>query len=433
MAPIFNHQIGLAFLDGLAGRAQGEAAFAANLAALGPALGDLQSPSDPELVAVLSAADGDSDVTALEKFAQNWRQRFDTIVVLGTGGSSLGGRALAMLAGSRKGPRVRFLDNLDHHTLDQWLATTNLAKTGVVVISKSGGTAEVLVLALVIGAAIRKRSQNYIAEQFIAICQPGDSPLRSWANAERIQVIDHDANLGGRFSVLSAVGMLPALMAGLDATAVREGAAGVLAQTRSAKDPGSSPAMAGAALSVALLRACNIPMTVLMPYTDRLGAFALWWRQLWAESLGKRGVGSTPVNALGPVDQHSQLQLYLGGPPDKFFTLIVAPAQGQGPRVPDAPAAAMGSGYLGGVAVGDLVAAHQDATAKTLSAHGRPVRVITLAAVDERVMGGLFMHFMLETIFAARLLDVNPFDQPAVEHGKELARQTLEEIAKNAG
>jgi glucose-6-phosphate isomerase len=430
MALMFQHQTDLAFPADLAKRAEGETAFAANLAALGSAMEELRSPSDPELASVLSVPDELGDLARLEAIAANWRGQFDDVVILGTGGSSLGGRALTKLASHRKGPRVKFLDNLDPHTLDRWLATSNLAKTGVVVISKSGGTPDTLVLTLVIAAALRKRSQNHIANQFLVICQPGENPLRSWAQSESISVIDHDPNLGGRFSVLSVVGMLPALMAGLDARAARQGAAEVLAQARAATEPANSAPAVGAALSVALMRACDLPIVVMMPYADRLAPFALWHRQLWAESLGKNGLGSTPLHALGPVDQHSQLQLYLDGPADKFFTLMMVAANGAGPKVPEATAAKMGAAYLAGVTVGDLVAAQQDATAKTLAANARPVRIFELPTIDERAMGGLFMHFMLETILAARLLGVNPFGQPAVEQGKEIARHSLARISK---
>jgi glucose-6-phosphate isomerase len=430
MASIFQHQTNLAFPTALAKRVEGETAFSANLAALGSALDELRSPSDAELASVLSVVDDPMDLPRMEAIAADWRGQFNDIVILGMGGSSLGGRALTALAPHRKGPRVQFLDNLDPHTLDQWLATTNLAKTGVVVISKSGGTPDTVFLALVIAAALRKRSQSHIANQFLVICQPGDNPLRSWAQSESISVIDHDLNLGGRFSVLSVVGMLPALMAGLDANAARQGAAEVLAKSRSASEAANSAPAVGAALSVALMRACDLPMIVMMPYADRLAPFALWHRQLWAESLGKQGLGSTPLHALGPVDQHSQLQLYLDGPADKFFTLMVVSVNGAGPKVPEAEAAKIGAPYLAGVTAGDLVAAQQDATAKTLAANARPVRVFELPTIDERVMGGLFMHFMLETIFAARLLGVDPFGQPAVEQGKEIVRASLSGISK---
>ncbi len=429
MSARFQQHTGLCFPKGLANRDDGEAAYAANLAALGTALDDLRDPSDPALAAVLSVPGMRGDLAPLESIAAEWRQRFDEIMVLGTGGSSLGGRALMTLADPKPGPRVRFLDNLDPHTFEGFLAGMNSARTGFLVISKSGGTADTIVQALVILDAVHSAGIKNPADRFLAVCEPGKSPLRSWAEAEGIRCLDHDPNLGGRYAVLSLVGLLPAMMAGLDAVAVREGADDVLQGVRNAPSPAEASPVAGAALSVALMQACGIRISVLMPYADRLVPFGLWHRQLWAESLGKRGQGSTPVHALGPVDQHSQLQLYLDGPADKFFTLLFPKVKGTGPRVPEASATAIGVGYLAGATAGDLVAAHQDATAGTLAANGRPTRVIDLPRLDERILGGLFMHFMLETILAAHLLQVNPFGQPAVEAGKVLARETLTELA----
>jgi glucose-6-phosphate isomerase len=168
----------------------------------------------------------------------------------------------------------------------------------------------------------------------------------------------------------------------------------------------------------------------MMPYLDRLERFAMWYRQLWAESLGKQGKGTTPVRALGPVDQHSQVQLYLDGPKDKLFTFIFGPTQGAGARI--TPALTAGDAelaYLEGRTVGDLAAAEGKATATALSQSERPVRILRLPQLDAETLGALLMHFMLETIIAAHLMEVDPFDQPAVEQGKILTRQYLKDMA----
>jgi glucose-6-phosphate isomerase len=305
------------------------------------------------------------------------------------------------------------------------LAELNPDRTGVVVISKSGGTADILAHVLPMADAFSHAGLANPSNHFLVICDPKPSPLRAWATSGKIRCLDHGLDLGGRFSVFSNVGLLPALMAGLDAIAVREGAEQVLQNLLAASGPGEVPSVIGAALSVALMKACAIRTSVLWAYADRLHPFTLWYRQVWAESLGKNGHGSTPLDALGPLDQHSQLQLYLDGPADKIFTLLFLDLKGTGPRIPEASAAAIGAEYLGGATAGDLVLAQQEATAKTLAANGRPTRVIDLPRLDEKAMGGLFMHFILETILAAHLLGVNPFGQPAVEASKVLARETL--------
>jgi glucose-6-phosphate isomerase len=162
-----------------------------------------------------------------------------------------------------------------------------------------------------------------------------------------------------------------------------------------------------------------------MPYVDRLGWFGFWFRQLWAESLGKQGHGTTPIRALGTVDQHSQLQLYLGGPRDKLYTLITAPSAGVGRVVGRAVIGDPALAYLADHSLGDLLDAEARATYETLARNRRPVRLIALERLDEEALGELFMHFMLETMLAAHLIGVDPFDQPAVEEGKVLARQYL--------
>jgi glucose-6-phosphate isomerase len=227
--------------------------------------------------------------------------------------------------------------------------------------------------------------------------------------------------------------LLPALIAGLDAAALRQGAATVLEATLAAPAPRDAAPALGAAVSIALAERHDIAITVLMPYVDRLAPFGLWFRQLWAESLGKDGKGTTPVRALGVTDQHSQLQLYLAGPPDKLFTLVTLDQAGQGAILPPDLAGDRDLTYLAGRRMGDLLAAEQRATATSLIRNGRPTRRIRLARLDEPALGALFMHFMLETIIAADLLGIDAFDQPAVEEGKVLARQYLADSARSGG
>ncbi|MET0923197.1 MAG: glucose-6-phosphate isomerase, partial [Xanthobacteraceae bacterium] len=185
--------------------------------------------------------------------------------------------------------------------------------------------------------------------------------------------------------------------------------------------PNDVPAAVGAALSVAIGK----PIAVMMAYADRLERFTRWYVQLWAESLGKDGKGTTPIAARGPVDQHSQLQLFIAGPRDKLFTIITTAVAGRGPRIAADLATLAGEPDFAGKTFGDLVAAQGRATAETLAKNGCPVRTIYVEKLDEQSLGELLMHFMLETIIAAHLLGVDPFDQPAVEEGKILAKQYL--------
>jgi len=365
----------------------------------------------------LAYADARDDLAALERLARDWRGRYRRLVVLGTGGASLGGQALA--ATGPESERLLVLDNGDGDRLDRLLRAPELDSTGFLVVSKSGATAETLAQALLVLGVAKPASVAAV------ITQPGESPLRRLAARFGLPVLDHDPALGGRFSALSLVGLLPAMFAGADGRAARDGAQAVLTAALQAASPERSAPAVGAALAVAAMRAWPAASMVLMPYGPDLYPFGLWYRQLWAESLGKDGHGSMPILAPGPVDQHSQLQLFLDGPGGCLFTVLKAPDPV--PRRVDAGLAeAIGAGYLGGHSIGALIAAQARATATMLAEAGRPVRRLGVPAADARAVGALMMHFMLETVVAAHLLGVDPFDQPAVERGKELARRDLE-------
>ena len=362
------------------------------------------------------------DLEAARKVADALKKDASAIFVLGIGGSSLGGQALKDLAVGGK-PEVQFFDNPDPVAYERALKTADLKTTRFVAISKSGGTPETLAQTLIAAEALKAAGGGkYLAHHFVVITEPRDSALRKFAASIGCPVLDHPIGIGGRYSVLTVVGLLPALLMGLDAGALRAGARAVLERARSEKSP---PAL-GAAQHWALAEHGELRESVLWCYSDRLKTFGPWWRQLWAESLGKDGKGTTPVAVLGPVDQHSQLQLFLGGPSGALYTLIDGATKGQGPVMPAADANTLGLSYLAGRRLGDLIDAEVRATAETLARRGRPVRRITVPTLDERALGALFMQYMLETILMGKLMDVDPFDQPAVEEGKVLARKYLE-------
>ena len=411
-------------------------AFAQMLARCEPALAKLRQAHADGSLPLLRLPEKTDDLAALKKAAARFKSASD-IVFLGTGGSSLGGQALAQLVDFavpglgvlRDKPRVHFLDNLDPLTFEAVLKRLPLKTTQFVAISKSGGTGETLVQTIAAIEALKKAGRGKkIAEHFIGLSEPKHSGkrngLRELLESFDCFLLDHDTGVGGRYSVLSNVGLLPALALGLDVKAIRAGAREALAPVL-AQRPGKEIAPAlGAALSAAAA-ADGKTIRVLMAYADRLERFTRWWVQLWAESLGKQGKGATPIAALGPVDQHSQLQLWLGGRRDKLFTVLTVGVAGCGARIDKVLAKVAGEPDFGGRRIGDLVAAQGRATVDTLVKNGCPVRTIHIEKLDERSLGALLMHFMLETIIAAHLLDVDPFDQPAVEEGKILAKKYL--------
>ncbi len=427
----YDHDIALCLAGAVAGGAE-DAALDSALARCRPALDSLRAACESGAAPWLTLPERDDDLVQLAPLVEDLRADSHGVVLIGTGGSSLGARTLCALAPDTARPR--FLDNLDPHGFAALMNDLDLARTLFLVVSKSGGTAETLAQFVLVHEAVRAAQNEAAARsRFLLVCEPGDNPLRRFAARHALRTIDHDPDLGGRYSVLSPVGLLPAMLAGIDARAVRAGATEVLRRTLGAAEPGAAAPALGAALHAALVETRGVAASVMMPYGDRLAPFAAWYGQLWAESLGKDGRGTTPVPALGPRDQHSQLQLWLDGPADKLVTLVTLDAAGAGPRVE--PAAVAGDpalAWLAGATLGDLAGAMARATGDALAAAGRPVRRIRLADLDARRLGALLMHFMLETVIAGRLFGVSPFGQPAVEHGKRLARRYLAQAVRHA-
>lgn len=416
------------------------AEFERATAGLAPALADLRRAHAEGTMAHLAVPAAIADIAAAETAMAALMEGARTIVFLGTGGSSLGGQALAQLNGwnlpggagpdQRNRPRTRFYDNLDPVTLERGLAGLDLEITRFVVISKSGGTPETLAQAVAALGAVKARGLgSRIPSLFLALADPPvagrANGLRALAAQLHIPVLDHDPGIGGRFSVLTNVGLLPAIVRGLDVRALRRGAQAVVAGLLAATEPAAFAPAAGAAVAVGLARERGIRVNVMMPYADRLGRFGDWYVQLWAESLGKGGKGTTPLACLGPLDQHSQLQLFMDGPPEHFITVVRAPSAGLGPVLDPDLCRTAGIGFVAGRPLGDLVAAESEAVPEALGKAGRPVRLIDLDQLDETAFGALLMHAMLETILAARLLGVDAFDQPAVELAKVLTRERL--------
>lgn len=400
-------------------------------ARLAEALAALARGHDSGSLPFLTLPEAREDIAAMRPVVEKIINKFNEVVVLGTGGSSLGAQALCALKGPQaardeKQIRLHFLDNLGPHSMAAHLHQLNLARSHFIVVSKSGGTAETMAQLIAAFAALREVvDTGKLAEHFTVIVEPGSNPLRRFAESRRLPTFDHDPNLGGRFSVFSLVGVLPAMAAGLDVTAFRDGAAETLRLMRQAPNPNDVAAAVAADVIVALHAAHGVNINVMMPYDCRLERFAAWHQQLWAESLGKDGHGTTPVRALGPVDQHSQLQLYLDGPADKFFTVITSDQRGEGPLLASDLADDPDLAYLRGHTIGDVVTAEAAATVTVFKERGRPLRHLRLRQVNERSLGALMMHFMLETIIASHLYGVNPYDQPAVELGKRLTKEYL--------
>ena len=358
-------------------------------------------------------------------------KKFENVVFLGTGGSSLGGKTLFSLKNDKSqkknSPSLFFVENVDSFSMSNLIKKINLDRTGVVVISKSGETLGTLAQYFYIVQEMRKK-KIILKEKFLVITEKKMSTLKKIQETERFEYFQHEKDVGGRFSVFSIVGLFPAALVGLDIKFFCDGARKFLDYITHSKSHTKNFDhffLSTYAQYKLIRKGKNI--SVFMPYVDCLKNFSLWLRQLWAESIGKKGMGSTLVNALGTVDQHSQLQLYLDGPRDKFFTILGRTKRETLKK--DKIKCFIGEKekylILHNKTIDELMYAEMQATFKTIEHKGLPCRIITLDEIDEQSIGALMMFFFLETIFTCYLFNVDPFDQPAVEEIKILTKKFL--------
>jgi glucose-6-phosphate isomerase len=380
--------------------------------------------------------------------AERAHGRYADVLLLGIGGSALGPIALrtalrppawnSLDLAARDGyPRLHVLDNVDPRTIAATLARLDLAGTLVLVVSKSGGTVETMAQYLIVRDALeRALGADGARERLVFVTDPEIGALRRIAREEGITTLAIPANVGGRFSVLSPVGLLPAALIGIDIRAMLAGAADTTQRAGSADLATNLPGTFAVLQWLADTRHGR-SVQVLMPYSDALRDIAAWWVQLWAESLGKRrpdgtSVGPTPLPAVGATDQHSQVQLFMEGPLDKTVTFLAVKgreAEGRIPaRHPDIPEL----GYLGGHSLGELLDIERRATAGALAARGRFNATLSVDTVDAWHVGALLQLFGIATAYAGALYGVNAFDQPGVELGKQFAYAMLGRAGSDA-
>jgi glucose-6-phosphate isomerase len=375
----------------------------------------------------------------VKKLADGFGQWFEDVVVLGIGGSGLGAVSLrdALLGPFWNDksmeerdhfPRLHVVDNPDPVTFGALLARLDPAKTLFNVVSKSGSTAETMAQYLVARGWVEHAvGPERTAGHFLFTTDPAKGVLRKIAEADGIPAAPVPENVGGRFSVLSPVGLIPAAICGVDVDGLLAGAAAMEERCRT-----SELARNPAGILATLLHQADTegarPIHVLMPYSDRLRSIALWFQQLWAESLGKargldgspRHTGPTPVASVGATDQHSLLQLFIEGPHDKVILFIAVADAGSDVPIPSVHPDEPTLAYLGGKSLGRLLEAERKATAEALRREGRPNATFILPRVDVRALGELYMLLQIATVYAGALYGVDPLDQPGVELGKVL-------------
>jgi glucose-6-phosphate isomerase len=372
-------------------------------------------------------------------FAARVRGRYEDVVILGIGGSALGPIALKTAlcrpgwnelgSDARDGfPRLHVLDNIDPVTIAAVLDRLRLERTLFIVTSKSGGTAETMSQFLIAHERVTAAGLS-VPEHFVFVTDPDHGALRPLAHELSVHALDIPPGVGGRYSVLTPVGTLPAALLGVDVGALLAGAGEMLDRCESTSLIDNPAGIIGSLFYMSDVRHGRV-IDVLMPYADPLRDFAAWFVQLWAESLGKhrtdgRSVGSTPLPALGATDQHSQVQSFMEGPPNKVIAFIAVENHGTDVPIPKAFPHVNELGYLGGHSLGELLDVEQRATAGALAKRGRTNLTIRLPQVDAKGVGALMMMFELATAYAGQMYGVNAFNQPGVELGKQFAYALL--------
>ena len=359
-------------------------------------------------------------------------------VLAGIGGSALGPAAIFgalahplhnLLSYEERGGRSRFfvLDNVDPDTAWSLLDFCDPRDTVYNIISKSGATAETAAATLLIFDRLKKALGSGWKDHVLCTTDPESGDLRKLCTEEKLPTLDLPGGVGGRFSVLTPVGLFPSFMLGFDVLQMLDGAAD-MAERCMSDNFEENPAAQMAALLYLFDTAQHKPMHVMMGYANSLYLLCDWFRQLWAESLGKAkdpdgntvNVGPTPIKALGTTDQHSQVQLYIEGPHDKVFIFLEVERFRTELQLPALYPDVSSLNYLGNQTMNKLMAAEFAATREALARQQRPSMTITFPRLDARSVGEFFMLLEVVTTLAGSLYHINPFDQPGVELGKVL-------------
>lgn len=379
------------------------------------------------------------DTEPVKDLAEELAGDFGEFVLLGIGGSALGPIALHnalnhphynLLSWKARGgrPRMFFEDNVDPDRFAATMGMLDLNDTVFDVVTKSGGTAETMACFMVArGAVTDALGEKAVREHFVAVTDPEKGNLRKIVNDEGLRSLDVPPGVGGRFSVFTPVGLLPAAVSGIDIDELLAGAAFMDERTRK-EGLRENPAYLAAAMQYLSDTKKGKRIAVMMPYSNALLSVADWFRQIWAESMGKRldlagnvvHTGQTPVKALGATDQHSQVQLYVEGPNDKTFTFLRVGKFAHDRPIPKMYPDVDAVSYLGGASLAELINAEQTATETALIKAKRPCARITLPEINAFTVGQLLYMLEVMTAFSGGLYGINPFDQPGVEEGKRL-------------
>ncbi len=368
----------------------------------------------------LTIAYNKEDLKEIKDFSNFINDNFKKLYVIGIGGSSLGAKTLLSLKFQDK---IEILENIDSYTLEHIFYNIDFENSAFLMISKSGKTIECISQTLILMKMTEEKlGSNAIGKHFFFLTENKDSPLTQLAKEFNAKILEHSNCIGGRFSYLSNVGLIPACIAGLNIEEIRQGAIDTLEYLFN----DNNNFIIEACAEQDELYNNGVTGSVVMPYIDRLKNLTEWYRQLWAESLGKNNFGIVPIDAIGTIDQHSQLQLYMDGPRNLFFTFITKESNKNSLTIEKSYN--NGFDYLVGKNLDDIINIEAESTIEVLNRRNLPVRLIKIKELNERCLSQLMMQYMLETIIVGKMNNINPFGQPAVEERKILAHQMLEKI-----
>ena len=361
------------------------------------------------------------------------RMKAENFLLVGIGGSSLGAQALFAalrpwyhnwLGKQRKGARFFVLDNVDSDLVDATLRMLKPRETVVNVVSKSGGTAETAANFMIVRRWLMTSLGKKFADHIVATTDPEKGELLNLARQEGYATFTVPPDVGGRFSVLTPVGLLPAHYCGVSILKLLDGAREMARIGLNEKLPNNLPLLSALIIYRYLRRGRTTQ--VFMPYSSCLQSFADWYRQLWAESLGKKfdrhgqivHAGQTLLGSIGTIDQHSQVQLLREGPDDKVVFFLQVGKSRRETKIPKDLKQYPSSSYLGGHTLAELMNAECRATQYALASDDRPSLAMSIPEINEYTIGALIMFFELQTAFLGEMLGVNAYDQPGVEEGK---------------
>jgi glucose-6-phosphate isomerase len=383
----------------------------------------------------MNSAANEDTLWYVKEYAAEAKGKFENLLVLGIGGSSLGGIAITeallkpywnLLSPEQRAefPRIFFIDNIDPDQINGLLDVLDLKKTLVNVITKSGSTAETMSAYMIIKDRLQKELGSQYGKNIVATTDKNIGVLRQLSNQEGYKTFIVPDDVGGRFSVFCAVGLLPFALVGIDIEEMMQGVKD-MDEVLQNPDINENIAAQNALIHYLLDTQKGKSLTVMMPYSSRLRYVSDWFVQLWAESLGKEAdldgnvvnVGQTPIKALGATDQHSQIQLYNEGPNDKIINFIRVAQFDTELKIPCA-FEYTGIGYLCGKSINELMNAEADSTKVALTDYKRPNLTLTIPKINAYYMGQLLYMFMLQTSIAGSLYHINTFDQPGVEQAK---------------